>query len=78
VSATLLLHAPIVALKHDNSDHVDVSPLPPGTQLQLCGEVRESGLIDVTDFRGAVYTVFAADLFERSHVQDPASRGTTA
>jgi hypothetical protein len=75
VSATLVLRTAILALKHDDDERLD--PLPPGTQLQLLGEPRGSGLVDVTDSTGARYTVIAADLFERSDAYDPSYRGGT-
>jgi hypothetical protein len=66
VPATLLLRSAILALKHNDADHPNLKPLPPGTLLRLAEQPRESGLVDVLDSSDNRYTVFFSDLLERS------------
>ena len=63
------LHAPVLALKHDDGLRPHLGPLPAGTRIYLAGDTLDSGLIEVTDASGSHYTVFYSDLLERSKVE---------
>jgi len=56
----------VLGLKVEDDPNPNLAQLPPGARLRLLSEPAESGLVRVRDLSGSTYTVFYADLLDRS------------
>ena len=56
--------SPFVAIKSVEDGHKTIT-IPAGSQIQVCGEVQKSGLVDV-ELNGEIVAVFMRDIDSRA------------
>lgn len=56
--------SPFVAIKSTDDGHKTIT-IPTGSEIQICGEVQKSGLVDV-ELDGEIVAVFMRDIDARA------------
>ena len=58
--------SPFVAIKSVEDGHKTIT-IPVGSEIQICGEVQKSGLVDV-ELNGEIVAVFMRDIDARAEL----------